>query len=286
MEENPLQAYLDNLGESIGVTFGMLYQVEAHLRDYKKILIQRFELMKEKINYPVLATTLVIGDLTGDSDNGWKINFPTDYSFELWVNDIDYKIDLLIDRESMRSIAYCYEVLEKYLYDVTAIYLFHNRIKYADLIERIIKPLDETSDSYFYGIRKLRGRNNRDILSLLRKLSDHFDKAESKNNEGIDLKEWFEVLSKVRHAIIHSNFRLKKDSKQLLTSSQYDLLSLYFPHVEEKDFYEFKIKRSHAEKMLRLITEYGILVFKSLSIEGGYNWKVFKNMDGLKSPQV
>jgi len=51
---------------------------------------------------PLLETTLVIGDLTGNSDKG-KINFPTDYAFELRLEEIDQKINLLIDREAMRN---------------------------------------------------------------------------------------------------------------------------------------------------------------------------------------
>lgn len=105
MKENSLLKDLNQLGENIGTTFGILYQLECHLKDYKKVLKEIFEPIKHKVNYPIIATTLVIGDLTGNSDKGWKINFPTDFDFQLRLEDIDYKIDLLIERESMRNIA-------------------------------------------------------------------------------------------------------------------------------------------------------------------------------------
>lgn len=286
MKDNPLLADLNHLGENIGTTFGILYQLECHLTDYKKILKERFEPIKHKIKQPIIATTLVIGDLTGNSDKGWKINFPTDFYFELRLEDIDYKIDLLIERESMRNIAFCYEVLEKFMYDITAKYLFTNRERYKDQIKRSFKTSEDTLDGYQQAIRNLKGKNNKEILSLLRKLSDHFSKAESKNNEGIDLKDWFEVFSRVRHGIVHSSFKLKKDIKQPLTIGQRKILNKYFPNEEQDKFYDLKIKKQHADKMLNLITEYGILIFKSLSIEGNYHWKVFKNMDGLRGHSI
>ncbi len=106
------------------------------------------------------------------------------------------------------------------MYDITANYLFENRELYQDQINKSFKVNEDSLDGYKQAIRKLKGRNNKEILSLIRKLSGHFEKAETKNNEGINLKDWFEVFSRVRHGIIHSNFKLKKDIKQPLTTGQ------------------------------------------------------------------
>lgn len=172
------------------------------------------------------------------------------------------------------------------MYDITAKYRFINRERYQDQIKRSFKTSENTLDSFQQAIRNLKGRNNKEILSLIRKLSDHFDKAETTNNEGIDLKDWFEVFSRVRHGVIHSNFTLKKDIKQPLTHRQQIILNKYFPNEEHDDFYDLKIKKQHADKMLNLVTEYGILIFKSLSIEGSYDWKVFKNMAGPRGHSI
>ena len=257
----------------------MLFQLNAHLVDYKKILLKRFEDLPVGSDYELLGSTLVIGDLTENSDKGWKINFPTDYSFELKLGEVDQKINLLIQRESMRSIAYCYEVLESYMFDITAKFLYLNREKHKDLIQQKLKPTDESLEGYSDSIRSLRGKNNKEILSLIRKISNHFSEAELKNNERVDLKDWFEVLSRVRHGIIHSNFRLKKEPKRPLTASEKGILDRYFPNIDNTDFFDLKIDKENANKILDLIIEYGILIFKSLSIVGGYNWKIFKNMD-------
>lgn len=280
MYSNPLQSNLDTLGENIGVTVGMLFQLDAHLTDYKKKLLKSFECLPVGPDYQLLTSTLVIGDLTGNLDNGWKINFPTDYRFQMKLGEVEAKIDLLIERESMRSIAHCYEVLESYMFDITATYLFLHRENHKELIQKKLKPASDTIDEFRDSIRGLRGKNNKEILNLIRSLSDHFRDAEQKNNEGVDLKDWFEVLSKVRHGIIHSNFKLKKVLARPLTHNEKIILDRYFPNVETDICFDLKIQKKNANKILNLMMEYAILIFKSFSILSGYDWKVFKYMDG------
>ncbi len=278
MNPNPLLSELNQFGNSIATSKGMLFQLNSHLSEYKRILVDRFEPLKsEDFEYPILASTLIIGDLTGTSDKGWKINFPTGYSYQLEIDNISDRIDLLISREAMRCIAHGYEALEKFIYDIISKFLSLNKTKYTSLTTKYIKShetLEETRDS----IRTIRGKNNRDILSFLRKISPIFSSGELTNNENINLKEWYEVLSRVRHGITHANFKIIEDNKFKLTSEQIKILNKYFPNEPKEKFYDLKIDKESADKILNLMTEYGFFIFKSLSEEVGYNWKVFNDM--------
>ena len=280
MKINPLLQDLNEFGEIIGTTNGIMYQLDCHLSDYKKILKERFSPQKVRMQQPIIETTLVFGDLTGNSDKGWKINFPSDYSFELRVEEIDEKINLLINREAMRNIAFTYEVLETFIFNIISKFLFLNKSQYQELISKKLKPKDQTVECYQEAIRNLRGKNNREVLSLLRTISSHFSLAEIKNHEGVNLRDWIEVLSQVRHGIIHSNFRIMKNKNFNLTPEQQEVMLKYFPYNEQDAYYDLTIENVQAVKIFNLITEYGFLVFKSLSIEQDYDWKVFRYMDG------
>jgi len=70
---------------------------------------------------------------------------------------IDQKINLLIDREAMRNIAFTFEVLETFTLDIVSKFLFLNKIQYNEVIAKKLKPKGEGLDDYRDAIRNLRG---------------------------------------------------------------------------------------------------------------------------------
>ncbi|MFN8333492.1 MAG: hypothetical protein U0U09_00100 [Cyclobacteriaceae bacterium] len=275
---NPLLEDLTSFGNNIGLNKFLTYQMKNHLQDYRSILIDRWKSHANR-KQTIMATTMVIGDLTGNSDQGWKINFPTDYHFMMNISEIHPKIEILIEREALRNLAHSYEALEKYLFDIIATYLFTNVSQLRTVINKI-KPKEETLESFREAIRNLRGRNSAELFKLLRTLAPSFAEAETTNHEAIDLKDWFEVLSLVRHGIVHSNFTVKKSLRYELTPQQKKILTRYFPHLETETAYILQMKYSDVDGQFDLILEYGIQVFKHLSIQKGYHWKVYKYMSG------
>lgn len=119
---NPLQQELNTFLENISLTNSMFYQTATHLKNQKKTLLVRFE--GKDPEEGIMGTALAIGDLTGPSDNGFKIFYHTGKRDVIKVKDIPGSVEALISREGMRSVATCYEVLESFLFDITAAYLY------------------------------------------------------------------------------------------------------------------------------------------------------------------
>lgn len=279
MNENPIIDIFFDFGDKMGEINGSLFHVNSHLTKYCKILKDKFSSEQDNyLRFPLISTTIIMGDLTGKHDNGWKINFPTGFSTKLHVEDIDIHFEKLIHIQCMREIAFSYEILESYLYDITACFLFVNKSKYCDIIKKY-KLEAENLSSLQNAIRKLRRKNNKDLFKLIRSINPTFDQAETNNLEEINLKEWYQVLSFIRHGIIHSDFTIKK-GKNNITDNHLKILKRFITFKETDDGYHLKLTNKQADKLVTFITEYGFLVFKSFSTEGGYEWKIFRNMEG------
>ena len=67
---------------------------------------------------PFIGTSLVFGDLTGHSDNGWKITYHSGFQNNVKRDEILESIDKLISRNGMNYLANSYEVLESFLFDI------------------------------------------------------------------------------------------------------------------------------------------------------------------------
>lgn len=271
---NQLKIELDKFLDGISATQSLLFQTTTHLKNHKKNLLKGWE--GTTSNHPIMASTLIMGDLTGPSDDRWKINYPTGFNFTVELNELETSIDTLIKREGMRSLATCYEILESYLFDVTATYITINQdlLNLVNKLKEHPKTLEESKEL----LRKLyRSKNNKEILKLIRKLSPTFVDSEKSNNSGMDLNEWYKVLSTVRHGIIHSLFTIKNLNSKF-DKYQYEIFKHYFSHDQNDDIITLNLSKQEVNRQIILIAEMGFLIFKAFSIERDYNWNVFKDM--------
>lgn len=269
---NPLQQELDIFLENISLSNSMFYQTSTHLKNQKQSLLERFK--EHEPNTFLMGTALVIGDLTGPSDNGFKISYHTGKRDTIKVKDISESIEALISREGMRSVATCYEILESFLFDITASYLYNNP-KESYKAKKIANHQCSTLEDYKDRVRQYRGKNNADILKLIKQLSERFDDSEQPRRYNIS--QWYQVVSHVRHAVVHSSFKINKKRAEF-TEYQKELFEHYFTFEEDNQWYKLKMTKRESEKQIILVAEYGFHIFKCLSIEKGYNWQVLIGM--------
>lgn len=268
--ENPLREVVDSFLESICDIESLLFQRSAHLKARQKTLIGYMPQYAE--DRPVMASGLILGDLTEPSNNGWKINYAMGHGVEVYKDELIESVNSIIQREAMRDVAMGYEVLESYLFDIIAVFLseFSEYQVHVKLSQDKFKTMDQAKES----IRKYyRSRNNKKLLSLLRKISREYSNAERNNTEKINLNDWYSVLSHVRHAVVHS-VNVLKNYKEKLSRGQVEILKKHFSIVETGS-YDARISMSldDSRRQLKIIAEFGLLIFKTLSQEVDAEWK-------------
>ena len=269
-----LKIELDKFLASISATQSLMFQSKTHLTNYKKVTLKRFK--DRNSTRPLLASTLIIGDLTGPDDDGWKIIYPTGFDVKVYENEFGASIDLLIRRESMRSVATCYELLESFFWNITTAFLQIN--PHLILSESKIKDLDKFNGDlrkqlkYYY-----KSTDNKGVLKLIGKLSGSFNTAKVENTHNIDLNDWYYVLTKVRHSIVHSLFVLDLNDSSF-NHNQKKLFSSYFEHTEKDRKATLDMKYDSANDQIVMIAEFGLLIFKCFCIEMKQDWKVLREM--------
>ncbi|MEJ8803427.1 hypothetical protein [Pontibacter sp. H249] len=271
--KNPLQQELDIFLENISLTNSMFYQTSTHLKNQKQSLLERFQ--KHEPEESIMGTALAIGDLTGPSDNGYKLFYHTGKYDTVKVKDIAESVEALISKEGMRSVATCYEILESFLFDITASYLYHNPDEYCKA-DKIAHQHCTSLEDYKEGVRrKYRGKNNADIIKLIKQLSEKFNESEQPRRYNIS--QWYQVISHVRHGVVHSSFKINKKRAEF-TAYQKELFEHYFTFEEDTQHYKLKMSREESKTQIILVAEYGFHIFKCLCIEKGYNWQVLSGM--------
>jgi len=160
------------------------------------------------------GTSLIIGDWTGPTtDKGWKLPFHTGIKKAVFKENYTLEIENLLSREFSLSFAQCYEAFETLLKDFIWI-----KIKNDDQFRNSL--------SEDYSRKSLNGGDR--LFNLVKKAgANRFQTYSNRNNNTFRFKETFDVLSEARHAITHSQGKLKT-SKILKSKYHKDLYEHFF----------------------------------------------------------
>lgn len=284
MQGNYLVPSINKLFGRVEYYKGYIDHLDHDIRHYSENLIE--QLKKNKIvgkndPVPIKGSILAISDLTGETDNGWRIIYPL-LTEGYWVSSKDYvlKNQDLIQTVSSILFSQSYEALETYFKDILTLYFKHNNQIAFETIGKI-KCIEENNQiDWEKTVRKLKsGSNNSEFLNIFRILSSEFSDSEKNNNMDIDLAKWYNVISISRHAITHSNSVLSNDEYNSLDKDGRNILSQFFDlelGIEKNK--KIKLSSKHAIELLELICEYGFLIFKCLSRTNNLDWKILVNM--------
>ena len=121
------------------------------------------------------------------------------------------------------------------------------------------------------------------LIEYIRKLGPELENAEKSNNRAIDLFEWYLLAEEVRHAATHSNMIIKNKRMGAWSQGKLKLLNQFFPGNRTDAGYALKIDRDKSNKNLVLFSEYGFVVFKSLSKANNYYWNILKKKSSRNS---
>ncbi|MEX1014189.1 MAG: hypothetical protein WDZ80_03450 [Candidatus Paceibacterota bacterium] len=275
---NPLHIPIHRLFEKLNFLYFQINyfqkRIERLKKDIRKNVAKHESFQIEDLFH---GTSLVITDLTGPTDNGWLLKFRTGRHFVKGEEFIE-QLDWFLEREASLTVQQGYEVFESYLYDITASYLHANQKKLQIDIFKDYLPNCDTYEQKVWGsaVRGLfRRKANSVLIDYLREFGGNLKKAELQehNNRLMNLKDWFEVTTQLRHGTTHSLGKIKKDCIKKLSKDQVKLLQTIYPGQFVNGEYEITLSFESAKSAITTYAEYGFAIFKSLSVEQGYEWK-------------
>lgn len=273
---NPFDEYLDKLLDHLNILIGFLTVLDDQLSNLRNIYNQYVEKGKLDKSRLVFGKSLAIRDLTEWPANGWAIYYPSG-KFILQGQEYLNSIEHLISRWSSWTISQSYEAFETFLKDITASSLLlpqadKNIIKQNLSKFKQKKGLSHENFEYWRDFTQQCYRKNTEILGLLRTIAPDIKEAEKHNNRAIDLTQWFTVVTEVRHAVVHSDLKIKNNRMRDWTTKERSLLASNFNGAYEQDSYILRIDISNANKCLTLFAEYAYTIYKKLSELYDYEW--------------
>jgi hypothetical protein len=271
---NPLQTPLDVLFGRITALNGALRVIEAQSRIALDTLKRHKSSDATALPDIWHGSRVLLEDIGDFPDDGWRRFKATAHAFVVRTEDAETAAGEILELIALFAVAQAYEAFETFLFDSVA--CLHcakpstaDKRKQAEWAKKCGSP--STREQYRqYARDSYRGRNNAEVLSLIRSLARQVRQVEERNTLATDLRDWLEVASEVRHAATHSSGVLGKERRRRLSRQQEGVLRDWFPGEDRPDGYVLHLDTKSTERALMTFHNYAYAVHKSLSIEHGF----------------
>jgi len=183
--------------------FDEILSIEGKLNVSESFLdAKKNDIIKEDRTHKLVVSAITSYrdlSLTEGGDNLFSPN----YSYEMSVDDMDKEIKDIISQQSCFAVSQAYEVFEGFLIEVITEYLLNNQKKLEVLkfANGNLILLRETIRGF---VKKGQGTNNKGLLAIVRKISLHFQLYEAKNIHEVNITQWFDLVSMIRHTLVHN----------------------------------------------------------------------------------
>jgi hypothetical protein len=277
--DNLLYKYIEEFFSEMAIINGHFVEFNSRIMKHTQNLQKIYTDNSIDINTLFSGSMIPFCDLTEPNDDGWLKYYPSDLFSIKGATYIAFA-DKLIQRNAALSAALSYEAFERFLISITANFLMeYTSIEIKEKVEAFAqkKNMNLNVDlcrkyiekQYKVGESKC---NNRYLFDFIREQSCDYAQFEHKNSRSIVLSDWYEALSEARHAIIHSNFIVKRINK--ITDPQKALLFETMHGETVQSGYKIQMNADDIDKIFRLTIEMGFLVYKCLSIKANCEWNI------------
>ena len=117
-------------------------------------------------------------------------------------------------------------------------------------------------------VKKRQGRNNKGLFAIIRKISSHFQIHESKNIHKVNISQWFDLVSMIRHTLVHnrqiiSSGLLKYIEKQKAN----EMFEKHFQRKKIGNHVCIFLERNTATDIINWLNTFAHFIFVGLSKE-------------------
>ena len=284
-EENIYLEYFDALTIRIGFLNGSMYHLSTDLTGFEKLYKESRKNTKDPDFR--LGSRLAISDVS-NTDKKRKV-YATKGRYVVKLSDHkEYNIGIINEFASF-VILQSYESFRHFLKSVISTYYS----SHPELLKkhRVVKPKNQNIHTkirrLFWSERieqiefaeifsKINvGKLDSRLFSYLRKLSEHYKDHEKSNNRNINFHEFHKVYAICRHSITHKNSIIEDFETKDYTEYQNKVLD-YFSEKDVDSTRRIKLNQRQTTEILTTVSEHAYLIFKSLSILEGFDWKIFE----------
>ena len=255
---NPYQEHIEFLFSRILE----IRHISSHLSSVLYDSIIKIE-TKAKFKF-ISGSSLVISDWTEPLDSKWEINYHSGISKITFKENYRDEVKKIISQECCYAFAQSFEALEKYLKDCV-----FSRMKQDQAFHEMIKnkyPKNHLREN-------LPGGEN--LYDLIKKaFGNNFIASNKQYEQKIKFKEFWSILSEIRHCVVHSKSIIKLSK---VNKSEYhkEIFNYFFSFSEfDKESILIELDYKKLDMLLKNISEFAFQIFKILSIQENFNWKI------------
>lgn len=273
----------------IGFLQGAIFHLKSDIKGFEESYKKTREASKN-IDFR-LGTKLVISDVSGETDKGFLFFYPAFGGYTIKLSDYKKFNDRLINEFASFALLQSYEAFRSFLKKILADYYHQHKNEVFDhklirekrnilnwILHRTRSKYDNlTHDMIMTSLNRNPGKHDSQYFRYLRKISDHYRNFESTNNRDLDFREFHKVFALCRHAITHTNSILQEPEIKDLSSKQVKILD-FLADEKVPGGRKIFLNQEKTSKLLVAICEHAFLVYKSISLKEGFEWKILKNM--------
>jgi hypothetical protein len=268
--ENYLLGTLENYFDEINLINARLHLVTAGLNRFKD------EMHEKKGEFAFSSSSITtFRDLSiPPAQNNL---FAPNFSYDLELEKLNEEIELIISRESCLIVSQAYEVFESFFLEIIMEYFYHNQNQLT-----ILKVEDLSKIFTKIEIRKLvknsQDTNNRGLISIIRKISSYYEKYEANNCFDLNISHWFDLVSAVRHTIVHSRQKVTKGLLNYFEKHKNNKVDTIFSrNFEIKNVNEVQViflTSNQGTDIITWLNSYAHFIYKCLSGAGNLDIRV------------
>lgn len=281
---NPFKAILEELFSVIGYLNGLTYHVDGILKQDLLRIKQTSENNNTDIGY-LIGANLVISDLSGITDRGWKYHFPTNGRYLVTIENLEGQYAKMIERECGYALAQSYEAFISFLKRCSAMQLELKPESAVSLSKKLDQLLNQSATEWLKTFKSNEIRvKDADFFDFIKKINSDLNKFISPKNI-VSYKIYFDTFAEFRHIFIHSlgKFNLEDPWIKRWNTYKKTCLKELFPYKEGNEYCEFAISQQVSKENLKTLSELAFQIFKHLSITHEFEWEIFVGMPKSES---
>ena len=192
--------------------------------------------------------------------------FTPNYSYLITTDNLENEIKDVVSQHCCFAVSQAYEVFESFLIEILTEFLLNNQEK-LKLIKFVSEDiiLKETIRNM---MKQNQRTNNKGLLSMIRKISPHFRKHESKNIYKVDMTQWFDLVSMIRHTLVHNRQIISPKLLAYLDTQKAN--AMFDRHFQRKKIGNnvcVFLEKNITSDILNWLNAFAYFIFGSLSLE-------------------
>jgi hypothetical protein len=257
---NYLLNFLEDYFNEILRIEGNLIVTEVFLKNHKE-----YQVLRDPENRQLISAITSYRDLS--FPKGQNNLFSPRFSFSLTVDELERRIEDIISQQACMSIAQGYEAFESFLINILVEVLNRHPEK-AVKLNVIEEGTVLTRSELKKLVRSKQGTNNKGLLGFVRRLSAHFREYERNNIFEVNFSEWFDMISMVRHILVHERQKISDGLLDYLkTKKVNEMFERHFTRRKIEADVHISLNRHSASDILNWMNSFAHFIFKGLSIE-------------------